>query len=200
MPALTSRGALPPAVRLPVTIVLALLVAGCGGQSANSVAASTSTSISTEAATSTTVAPTTTGPGPLTAKELAWLAAAKKLESRIEKSATETQVFITRAKLLSYARTLRACSSELRRIGTPSARLLPVHALVKQACQQLDKGAKCYATAAGAVDAGGAVVAGSPQERIFNRASECGLAGQGNGLNLLVEAVAKGDAIKAAAG
>jgi hypothetical protein len=188
MPFVTSRRA----VLLAVTIVTVLLVGGCGGKATKSSAASPSST-----APVTTVAPTTTGPPALTAKERAWLSAVDKLGSKAEKAITATtSEVITRAKLVSHASTLRGYSRQLQRLGLPGGRLQPVGVLVKKARQQFDKGAACYTTAAGVVSPGGAVEAG-PNERTFNRAIDCAGAGEGNGLNSLLDATAKGKEISA---
>jgi hypothetical protein len=63
-----------------------------------------------------------------------------------------------------------------------------------------DQGAKCFATAARVSDAGGAVIAGTPEERTQKQAMDCGFAAQGDGGNLLSDAEAKGEAIQAAGG
>jgi hypothetical protein len=175
-----------------LAVLLVLLVAGCGGQSDQSTASGQST-------TSTTVAPTTTTIPPLTAEELAWLKAVTTLHKRMDKALQEN-VTLTRAKMTSYATTLRACSRALARIGSPTDRLQPVHVLVKKACRTYDKGAKCWATAASVSMADGGVVAGTPEERIQSRAIECGGAAVGNGSNLLGDAEAKGEDIKATYG
>ncbi|HYY80796.1 MAG TPA: hypothetical protein VFD04_16685, partial [Actinomycetes bacterium] len=145
--------------------------------------------------TASTVAPTTTVP-PLTSEELAWLKAVAKLQKTMEKTFSETSVYLTRAKMTSYAAALRGCSRELARIGSPSDRLQPVYALVQKACRTLDKGATCYLTAAGASMADGGVVAGSPEERTQRRALDCAGAAHGNGMNLLGDAAAKGEEVK----
>jgi hypothetical protein len=177
------------AARLAVLVLLVLLVSGCGGQSNESTATGQST-------TSTTVAPTTTTVPPMTTEELAWLKAVTTLHKKMDKALQEN-VTLTRAKMTSYATTLRACSRELTRIGSPTDRLQPVHVVVKKACRTYDKGAKCWATAASVSMADGGVVAGSPEERIQSRAIECGGAAIGNGSNLLADAEAKGEEIKA---
>ncbi len=185
MPFVTSRRA----VLLAVMIVTVLLVGGCGGKA-------TKSATPTSTAPATTAAPTTTGPPPLTAKERAWLAAVDKLAKKAEKAVTgETTVFITRAKLQSNASRLRGYSRELQRLGLPGDRLQPVSALVKKARQQFDKGAACYTTAAGVVSPAGVVEPG-PNERTFTRADDCAGAGEGNGLNYLLEAAALGKEIK----
>jgi hypothetical protein len=184
MPANHSRSA----ARLAVSVLLVLLISGCGGQSNDSTASGQST-------TSTTVAPTTTIP-PLMAEEVAWLKAVTTLHKKMDK-ALQQSATLTRAKMTSYATTLRTCSRELTRIGSPTDRLQPVHVVVKKACRTYDKGAKCWATAASVSLADGGVVAGTPEERIQSRAIECGGAAIGNGSNLLADAEAKGKEIKA---
>ncbi len=190
MPASTGRQA----ARLAVTVLLILLVGGCAGKTGTSTAASTPTT-----ATATTVAPTTTVP-PMTAGELAWLNAVTKLHTTIGKAFSATTVYLTRAKMTSYANTLRSCSRTLARIGPPGARLQPVYVLVKKACRTYDKGAQCFATAARVSMADGGVIAGSPEERTQRRALDCGGGAQGDGSNLLADALAKGEEIKAEAG
>jgi hypothetical protein len=178
---------------LAATIITVLLAGGCGGKATKSSASATPAST----APATTAAPTTTGPPPLTAKERAWLTAVDKLGSKAEKAITgTTSEVITRAKLQSHASTLRGYSRQLQRLGLPGGRLQPVSVLVKKARQQFDKGAACYTTAAGVVSPGGAVEAG-PNERTFNRAIDCAGAGEGNGLNSLLDATAKGKEISA---
>jgi hypothetical protein len=177
------------AARLAVLVLLVLLIGGCGGQSNDSTASGQST-------TSTTVAPTTTTVPTMTTEELAWLKAVTTLHKKMDKALQEN-VTLTRAKMISYATMLRACSRELTRIGSPTDRLQPVHVVVKKACRTYDKGAKCWATAARVSMADGGVVAGTPEEPIQSRAIECGGAAIGNGSNLLADAEAKGEEIKA---
>jgi hypothetical protein len=136
----------------------------------------------------------------MTAKELAWLKAVTNLHKKIDKAFMQSGVTLTRAKLTSYANTLRGCGRELARTGRPSERLLPVYALVKKACAEYDKGAKCLATAAGVSDASGGVVAGTAAARTQERGINCGFEAQGNGSNLLIDAEAKGEEIKTETG
>jgi hypothetical protein len=74
MPSNTGRSA----IRLATLILLALLVGGCGGDSANPTAA--------PATTTTTAAPTTTTIPPLDAKELAWLKRVSAVRTKVENS------------------------------------------------------------------------------------------------------------------
>jgi hypothetical protein len=190
MPASRRRSA----ARLAATVLLVLLVGGCAGKTATSTAASTVS----QSTTTSTVAPTTSIVSHLT--EEAWLTAVTKLHKTIDKPFTSSSINMTRAKMVELENTLGACSRELARIGSPSHRLQPVYVLVKKACRTYDQGAKCFATAARVSDAGGAVIAGTPEERTQKQALDCGFAAQGDGGNLLGEAEAKGEAIQAAGG
>ena len=187
MPASTHRSA----ARLVVMVLLVVLAGGCAGEDATSTAASQATT------TSTTVAPTTTTVPPMTAEEIAWLKAITKLHNKINKDFSATTVYLTRAKMTSWANTMRRCSRELARIGSPGDRLQPVYVIVKKACRTFDKGAKCFATAASVSMADGGVVAGTAAERIQQKAAECGSEAQGNGGNLLVDAQEKGEELRA---
>jgi hypothetical protein len=184
----TSRSA----ARLAVSVLLALLVGGCGGGSASPTAASTT------AASTTTVAPTTTTVPPLNAKELAWLKALSGVRTKVEKSfEVGGSGPVTRAMMVGSSNQLAAWSRQLRRMGAPSDRLQPVYTLVRKVIRTYDKGAKCFATAAGAVSASGSVVGGTPEERIAKEAFDCGAAAEGDGTNLLYKADAKGKELKA---
>jgi hypothetical protein len=184
MPASTRRSA----ARLVVMVLLVVLAGGCAGEDGTATGAA-------QATTSTTVAPTTTTVPPMTAEELAWLKAVTRLHKKIDKVIQQSAT-LTRAKMTSYANTLRACSRELARIGSPSDRLQPVYVIVKKACRTFDKGAKCWATAASVSMADGGVIVGTPEERTQRRAIDCGGAAAGNGSNLLSDAESKGEEIK----
>jgi hypothetical protein len=188
MPANLSRSA----VRLAVLVLLVLLVGGCGGQTNESTAAG-------QATTSTTVAPTTTTIPSLTAEELAWLKAVSGVRTKVEKSfQAGGSGTVTRAIMVESGNKLAAWSRQLRRLGAPpSDRLQPAYTLVRKVIRTYEKGANCYARAAGAVSASGAVVAGTPEERIVSEGLDCGGAAEGNGTNLLYKADAKGEELKA---
>jgi hypothetical protein len=184
----TSRSA----ARLAVPVLLALLIGGCANQTA------TSTAASTTAASTTTVAPTTTTVPPLDAKELAWLKGLSGVRTKVEKSyEAKGSGQVTRAIMMESSNQLAAWSRQLRRLGAPSDRLQPAYTLVRKVIRTYDKGAKCYATAAGAVSASGAVVAGTPEEQTLEKALDCAGAAEGNGTNLLYKADAKGKELKA---
>jgi hypothetical protein len=188
MPATTSR-------RYPcraATVVVALLVAGCAGQKADTTAASSPST----AASATTAAVTTTTSASMTGAELVWLEAIGKLHTKIDKVLTDAPSNLTSSTMGTLSAKLRGCSRELARLGAPTDRLQPVYKLAKQGCAQYDKAAKCFATAASI----GAPVAGTAQERTFNQALECGFAAPGKGSALLADAEAKGFEIKETAG
>lgn len=175
--------------------LLVVAVSGCTDKQATSTTASPPTSTTTPSAAPTTTP--TTVPS-LSAKELAWLAAVTRLHQKIDKVFQQPgSVNLTRAKMTSYADTLRACSRELARIGSPGERLQPVSVIVKNACRTFDSGAKCWARAASVSMADGGVIAGSREERTQAQAIDCGGAAAGNGSNLLSEAETKGKEIKA---
>jgi hypothetical protein len=100
----------------------------------------------------------------MTAAELAWPAAVKKMHAKIDAAFKADEIYMTRAKMRSLSAALGECHRVLRRIGPPTARLRPVLGLVNKACAQFDKGAKCFLTATRVGDAAGGVEAGSPAE------------------------------------
>jgi hypothetical protein len=180
----TSRSA----ARLAVPVLLALLAGGCGGDSPSTTAAP---------ATTTTAAPTTTTVPPLNAKELAWLKGVSAVRTKVENSfQAKGSVSLTRAIVLEYNSQLASWSRQLRRLGAPSDRLQPAYTLVRKAIQTFDKGANCYARAAGVISVGGSVDSGL-EARMFEEAFDCGHAAEGNGTNLLYKADAKGKELKA---
>jgi hypothetical protein len=185
MPSTTGRSA----IRLATLILLALLVGGCGEDSASLTAAP---------ATTTTAAPTTTTIPPLDAKELAWLKAMSAVRTKVENSfQAKGSGPVTRAIMVESSNQLASWSRQLRQLGAPTDRLQPAYTLVRKVIQTYEKGAKCYARAAGAVSASGAVVAGTPEERIARESLDCADAAVGNGTNVLYKADATATELKA---
>jgi hypothetical protein len=184
MPSITGRAA----VRLATLTLLALLAGGCGGDSPSPTAAP---------ATTTTAAATTTTVPPLNAKELAWLKGVSAVRTKVENSfKAKGPVSLTRAIVLEYNSQLASWGRQLRRLGAPSDRLQPAYTLVRKVIQTYDKGAKCYARAAGVISVGGSVDS-DREARMFEEALDCGHAAEGNGTNLLYKADAKGKELKA---
>jgi hypothetical protein len=127
--------------------------------------------------------------------ELAWLDAITNLHTKIDEPFMASDIYLTRAAMVSLGSSLGECSRELARIGSPTERLQPVYALVAEACTQYAEGAKCFDTAASVSDQSGAVEVGTPEEQTQASAIECGFAAQGDGGNLLNEAEARGNEI-----
>jgi hypothetical protein len=74
--------------------------------------------------------------------------------------------------MASLGEQLRGCRRSLEQLPAPSERLRPANALVEKACDEYDKGARCFATAARI----GIPVAGTAAERQQTRALDCGFA------------------------
>jgi hypothetical protein len=176
-----------------MTLTLLVFITACSAGGTGDAAAPPPTSESGVVATST---PTTRATGPLTGTELAWLAAASKIADQTEKAVGPGDIYVTPKKMRSLEKALRICSGEVTRIGPPTERLLPVHALVKKACAEYDKGAACFATAARY----GNPYSGTSADRKQNAAINCGLDALGDGGTLMNDALNKAEEIKAATG
>jgi hypothetical protein len=159
-----------------------LLVTGCSPH--------TEKTATTSATTSASAVPT-----PLTDQELRWIQASMGLVPKMNKVVTDSPTELTTSAMTSFAKKLRGCSRELARIGVPSARLLPVHALVRQACGAYDSGAKCLDEAADM---------GIPFEGAASRKQgqkiQCGFDEAAKGIRLLVDAHGRALKIKSAVG
>jgi hypothetical protein len=189
MPASTRRST----ACLTATILLVLLVGGCAGQPEDSTAAGQpTTSTVAQATTASTVAATTTTVPPLTAKELAWIKALPRLDAKVSKAMKGT-LNLTIAKMRSLAEAYRSCTRQLRRMGVPSDRLQPVYVLAKKGCREYDKGARCWDTAARL----GYTSVGSAEERKSRQAIDCAFYAGTRGTHLVVDALNKGEEIKA---
>jgi hypothetical protein len=185
MPSNTGRSA----IRLTTLMLLALLVGGCGGDPASPTAAPT---------TATTAAPTTASIRLLGAREVAWLKGVSAVRTKVEKSSQAPRGGrVTRAVMVESGKELAGWSRQLHRLGAPSHLLQPVYTPIRKVIRTYDRGAKCYARAAGAVDASGAVEAGTPEARIASEAMDCAQAAKENGTNLLYEADDSGRQIRA---
>jgi hypothetical protein len=192
----------PSSLRRPATVLIALMLVlpalGCGGSPATPAATPMPSPATATPATTTaeaTTSPTTTGPGPMTAQELAWLAALDKLAKQMNDVYSHIPTNLTATAMAATAYKLRGCSRGLARMGSPSARLQPAYTLVKKACQAYDKGATCFATAASI----GIPLGGSPNARKQSQAIDCGFASSGTGGVPMADAQNKGEEIKASA-
>ena len=122
-------------------------------------------------------------PSAATSGDRRWLAAIQKLQTRLDQPFEET-FDLTPAKAATLARLFRGCGRELARLGSPSDRLREVDELVKQACAQYHKSARCFAA-----------FASTSGETKQNQAFDCAAAAQEEGSALLIQAEAEGEAI-----
>jgi hypothetical protein len=127
----------------------------------------------------------------MTAEELAWLKLIPTVSKKIDKTVQAT-TNLTTSGMTKLANSLRGCTRVLAKGGSPSDRLQPVYTLVKKACKEYDKGAKCFITAARI----GIPIAGSAEDREMREALDCGFEAVGKGGILLADAENKGEEIK----
>lgn len=175
-------------------VAVALLSGGCTGGTAESTDQASPAASTTPTSDLT---PTSTGAehGPLTGEELLWLQAVEQLLPKMNKVFADSPTDMTPAALRSLANEVRGCSRELARLGSATARLQPVEALARQACQEYDKGAKCFEDAARL-----GTPSSSSEVRKLQQQIECGFAASGTGGMPLANAKVKSEEIKAAAG
>jgi hypothetical protein len=174
MPAITRRR---PAC-LVATVVIALLVAGCGDQTADS----TTAAASTTTATATTVEPTTTTKPPATSEEKAWIAGVSKLRQRIDRTILRSGV-VTQASLREGAAAARSCRPGLDKLADPGERLAKAVQRAQRACASYARSADALTRVAPYLNTA------SPRvEQLLNQATEHA----GNGSNGLREAEAMG--------
>jgi hypothetical protein len=171
MPAITRRRA----ACLVATVVIALLVAGCGDQAADSTTAAPATT-----ATATTVEPTTTTKPPATPAEKAWIAGVPKLRQRIDRTILRSGV-ITQVSLREGAAAARSCRPGLDKLADPGERLAKAVQRAQRACATYARSADALARVAPYLNTA------SPRvEQLLNQATEHA----GNGSNGLREAEA----------
>jgi hypothetical protein len=163
-------------------VAAVVLAGGCSGQETRPTAAPESS-----------VAPTTAKA--LTGEELRWIRAAEQLLPTMNGVFTTSPSDLTPSALRAMANGARACSRELARVGDPGNRLQPSYVLVQRACQEYDRGAKCFADAARM-----GVPSGSAEIHTFEQRIDCGFAASEKGGKPLAEARVKAAEIAAAAG
>jgi hypothetical protein len=170
---------------LAALLVASLWIAGCGA------ASTTSGPTSSSAAAS---APTSTGPVPLAAADVAWLAKLAALPPRFDKALDlSSDHKLSPERMASIAGTLRGCRQGLTRFGRPSARLAQVLEIAQQACAKYDAAAVCFAAAAKI----GIPLEGTPAVHKQTEAFQCGFAQADEGAPLLASAITLGEAFKA---
>lgn len=116
-----------------------------------------------------------------------WLAEVERVRQEIDRDFYGLGPELSAPVMREMAQVLRTCSRELESIGAPSSELDEVHALVRKACRQFDKGAKCLRTAARI----GIPFGGSDEDRRQSRAIDCGFNSANRGSMLLFEADAE---------
>ena len=170
-----------------------LLSGGCTG---GTVESTDEASPAASLASTSDLTPTSTKPerGPLTGEELLWLQGVEQLLPKMNKVFVDSPTDMTPATLRSLANQARGCGRELARLGSPSSRLQPVEALVRQACQEYDKGAKCFESAARL-----GTPSSSSEVRKLEQQINCGFAAAEKGGGPLAEAQIKAEEVRAAA-
>jgi hypothetical protein len=160
---------------LVATVVIALLVGGCGDQAADSTTAASATT-----ATATTVEPTTTTKPPATPAEKAWIAGVRKLRQRLDRTLLRSGV-LTQARLREEAAAGRSCRPGLDKLADPGERLAKAVQRAQRACASYARSADALARVAPYLNTA------SPRvDQLLNQAIEHA----GNGSNGLREAEA----------
>ena len=172
----------------------ALLSGGCTGGRIGATDEAAPAATSPTSTSGQTPRPTIAERGPLTGQELLWLQAVEQLLPKMNKVFEDSPTDITPAALRSLAKQTRGCSRELARLGSPSARLRSVEALVRQACREYDKGAECFDAAARL----GTPSSSSEVEKLEQQL-KCGFAAAAAGGKPLAEAQIKANEVRAAA-
>lgn len=128
----------------------------------------------------------------MTAAELAWLEALRRLEKTMDQVFSRAPSHLTPSAMSSMSTKLAGCARELARMGSPGDRLKPAYELVKKACAEYGKGSQCFATAASI----GIPFAGSAAARRLDEAIQCGFDSSAASMTL-GDAVAEAEEIKA---
>jgi hypothetical protein len=177
--------------------VAAVFAAGCGGQDEATDTTSAPTvqePSSTEQADLHAAATTTDAPEPISAAETAWREQVSAYAERVDADVTRGGL-VTHASMRRSAKLYSACAPMLEDAGDPG-RFEPVAPQVERACTRLAKAARLFEQAVAASGPGGAVVSGTPEERVFNRALNGAFEAAGNGQFDLQRALEKATAIE----
>ena len=181
-----------------LTTLLRALAAGallCGGCTGGTVESTDEAAPAAHPATSDLAPPSTSAEqGPLTGQELLWLQSVEQLLPKMNTVFVDSPSDMTPAALRSLANRARGCSREVVQLGSPSARLQQVDALVRQACEEYDKGAKCFEDAARL-----GTPSSSSEIRKLEQQISCGFAAAETGGKPLAEAQIKAHEVRAAA-
>lgn len=176
---------------LGAALVVTVALAACGSDDKPAPAAEPAAATSTQAATPTT---TETGPEPVTAAEKRWLRALERYSDRLQRDA-EFGGIVTHTSMRRSARIYAGCPPMLKRLGDPG-RFEPALKIARRACERLRKAAHLLDLAIAASDAGGTVVAGTPEEQQFNRSLNGAFEALGNAQYDLQRALARAHTIE----
>lgn len=134
------------------------------------------------------------GPPPLTDAERAWLRAVVRYQARLERE-TGRSMTLTQASMGQLADLYGGCAMMLRNAGGPG-RYAPVARIAGRACRRFTLAEEMLRTAMSVTDAGGAVVVGTPEEAIHERAIGGSFEAAGNGGNDLNRALERAASIR----
>jgi hypothetical protein len=123
----------------------------------------------------------------MSSEELRWLESISALHKKVDDAVARVGPDYEQSEVASIADTLRSCSRDLAAPGSPSARLQSAYELVKQACQEYDKGAECLATAVKVWNQPGAA-----NEQTVGDSLSCGQTAHTTGSKLLTDAEVMG--------
>ena len=167
-------------------LVLAACSSGGGSTSANAPATDPAPS---SAPSTTTDATTSTEPEPMpvTADERHWRRNLDRYTKRLHNVYARSGT-ITHASMILAARVDDECRKRLVK-GQVPGRYGPAAKKARHACARLAKAAAFLRQAVSVSDAGGAVVAGTSEEQIFNHALNGSFEATGNAINELDRAV-----------
>jgi hypothetical protein len=171
----------------------ALLLSACSGGNQHTVAPAETTATSSAEAQTTTPEPAVEPP---TATERHWVKRLHKIRPRID-SAFQRNLNITRASMQSLVRVLGVCKATLKEAGRPGDRFEQAALIARKACDHYEAAARELQQAIAVSDLGGAVVAGTPEETVFNQSLDRAFAAQGNGSNAMLRAEEKADQLLA---
>jgi hypothetical protein len=179
--------------RIQAALIVLLAIAALGACSGSPEATQTTGSTSAD---QTTTAPTTTEEPPLSAEELAWWHTVKRYGKRFQKEWQKSGITLTQSVMHRWSTLFAACEKTLKKAGDPG-RYAEVEHMVDRACKRLKKAKDQLAIAISSSDAGGAVLAGSPEEARFNKALNRTTELVGNALNDFLSARQKASAVEA---
>jgi hypothetical protein len=171
------------------TALSALALSACGGSE-------DATAPPTTAKQKSSDVPTTTEaePEPITAAEERWLEQIERYSERLEDETTRSGT-ITHATMRRSARLYLECGRMLSRAGDPG-RFEPAARFAERGCERLKNAAGYLEQAIASSERGGFVIAGTKDEKRFDRALTGATEASGNGQYDLQRAVGRAEEIE----